>query len=209
MFIVKLNKSVILTYVGVIFGVLSMYFAFSKVAFNTDGDYLRFSLVCLIIAGVCDMFDGKVARMCKRTKEEKNFGIQLDSLADTVNFLALPVVIMLSLGMTAWYEVLADVLLILCGVARLAFFNVHADMDNPVKFYCGLPVTSTAAIYPLLGLLHGNIADPTFMIVYLVATYLTAALMVLNIKVPKLKGIFYYIIPILSIVLVVLLMVIR
>ena len=98
MFIVKINKSVLLTYLGIIFAVVAMYFSFTKIAF-AEIDYLRYSLVFLMLAGICDMFDGKVARMCKRTKEEKEFGIQIDSLADTVNFLCLPVVIMLSLGM--------------------------------------------------------------------------------------------------------------
>ena len=44
----------------------------------------------LLISGICDMFDGKVARKCKRNKKEKMFGIEIDSLADTVNFLLLP-----------------------------------------------------------------------------------------------------------------------
>jgi hypothetical protein len=82
MFIVKFNKSVIVTYLGVVFGCLSMYFAFSKVAF-AEVNHIRYSLIFLMLAGVCDMFDGKIARMCKRTKQEKEFGIQLDSLADT------------------------------------------------------------------------------------------------------------------------------
>ena len=98
MFIVKFNKSVIITYLGVIFGVIAMYFSFSKMAFS-EISYLRYSLIFLVLAGVCDMFDGKVARMCKRTEQEKLFGIQLDSLADTVCFICLPVVIMLSLVM--------------------------------------------------------------------------------------------------------------
>ena len=97
MFIVNLKKSVLLTYLGVIFAVTSIYFAFTKMAFY-EVNYIRYSLVFLVLAGICDMFDGKVARMCKRTPEEKEFGVQIDSLADTVSFVMLPVVIMFSLG---------------------------------------------------------------------------------------------------------------
>ncbi len=208
MFIINLKKSVLVTYLGVIFGVLSMYFAFSKMAFS-EGNYLRYSLVFLILAGVCDMFDGKVARMCKRTKEEKEFGIQIDSLADTVNFVALPVVIMLSLGMTSVVDVIIYALFILCGISRLGYFNVNASLDNPVKFYNGLPVTSTAIIYPILGLLHGQIPENTFCLVYIIATLITGLLFVLRIKVPKLKGSAYIVIPVLAIILAVLLLVIR
>ena len=208
MFIIKVHKSVIVTYLGVIFASIAMYFAFTKMAFS-EISYLRYSLIFLVLSGICDMFDGKVARMCKRTEEEKEFGIQIDSLADTVNFVVLPVVIMLSLGMNSIIDVIAYILLILCGVSRLGYFNVHASMDNPVKFYSGLPVTSTAIIYPLLGLLHGNISESLFQNIYLIATFLIAFLFVAKIKVPKLKGIAYVIVPILAAILVVLLLVIR
>ena len=208
MFIVKIHKSVLVTYLGVIFASIAMYFAFTKMAFS-EVSYLRYSLVFLILAGICDMFDGKVARMCKRTKEEKEFGIQIDSLADTVDFVVLPVVIMLSLGMNSVIDIVAYSLLILCGISRLGFFNVNASLDNPVKYYSGLPVTATAIIYPLLGLLHGQISEVAFQNVYLIATFAIAFFFVAKIKVPKLKGIAYYIVPILAAILVALLLVIR
>lgn len=208
MFIIKLHKSVLLTYLGAIFGVVSMYFAFSKMAFS-EVSYLRYSLIFLILAGVCDMFDGKVARMCKRTEQEKQFGIQIDSLADTVNFVCLPVVIMLSLGMHSIIDIVAYTLLILCGISRLGFFNIIATTDEPVKYYSGLPVTTTAIIYPLLGLFHGSIDESVFKIIYIAATYITAFLFVFNFKVPKFKGLFYVIVPVLALILVILLLVIR
>ncbi len=208
MFIVKINKSVLLTYLGIIFAVVAMYFSFTKIAF-AEINYLRYSLVFLILAGICDMFDGKVARMCKRTKEEKEFGIQIDSLADTINFLCLPVVIMLSLGMDTIVDLVIYGIFILCGISRLGYFNVHASLDNPVKFYNGLPVTSTAIIYPLVGLLHGQIPTNVFQIVLIVVTLITAILFVFKIKVPKIKGIAYIIIPVLAVILSVLLLVIK
>ena len=205
MFIINLKKSVLLTYLGVIFAVISMYFAFIKMAF-CEVSYIRYSLVFLMLAGICDMFDGKVASMCKRTTEEKEFGIQIDSLADTVNFVVLPVVIMLSLGMTSIIDVVIYALFIICGISRLGYFNVNAKLDSPVKFYNGLPVTSTAIIYPVLGLLHGHIPEHVFSLIYLVATLLTAVLFVTRIKIPKFKGIAYVIIPILAVFLAILLL---
>lgn len=208
MFIVKIHKSVLLTYLGVVFGLLSAYFAFTKMAFS-EISYLRFSLIFLMLSGICDMFDGKVARMCKRTKEEKEFGIQIDSLADTVNFVFLPVVILLSLGFNSVIELIVYILFVLCGISRLGYFNVHASLDNPVAFYNGLPVTATAIIYPVFGLLHGHIPEPTFEIIYVGLTILIAILFVIKIKVPKLKGIAYIVIPLIAILLAVLLMVIK
>lgn len=208
MFIINIKKSVLLTYLGVIFAVVSMYFAFTKMAF-AEVNYMRYSLVFLILSGICDMFDGKVARMCKRTQEEKEFGVQIDSLADTVSFLVLPVVIMSSLGMTSIFEVIVYALFILCGISRLAYFNCNASLDGPVKFYNGLPVTSTSIVYPVLGLLHGIVPENVFEIIYIVATIIIAMLFVIRIKIPKLKGIAYIIIPILAILLVFLLLVIK
>lgn len=208
MFIVKIHKSVLITYLGIIFAVISMYFSFTKIAF-VEINYLRYSLVFLILAGICDMFDGKVARVFKRTKEEKEFGIQIDSLADTVNFLCLPVIIMLSLGMNSIFDIAVYCLFILCGVSRLGYFNVNADLDDPVKYYNGLPVTSTAIIYPVVGLLHGQIPINIFQIVLITVTLITALLFVLKIKIPKFKGVAYIIIPILAIALSALLLVIK
>lgn len=208
MFIIKLHKSVLVTYLGVIFGVISMYFAFSKMAF-AEVSYLRYSLIFLILAGVCDMFDGKVARMCKRSEAEKEFGIQIDSLADTVNFVVLPVVIMLSLGMYSIIDIIIYSIFILCGISRLGFFNINATSDTPVKYYSGLPVTTTAIIYPVLGLLRGIIDENIFRFIYISATLLTAFLFVFKFKVPKFKGLFYVIVPILALIGIILLLVIR
>ena len=74
MFIGKYNKSVILTYIGVAF-------AFSGMAFALY-ERLPAAMLCLIAAGICDLFDGAAARRCKRDETAKEFGVQIDSLAD-------------------------------------------------------------------------------------------------------------------------------
>ena len=79
------GASVILTYVGLSFSIVGMAFAFSG--------HIPTAIMCLIIAGVCDMFNGTIARACKRTDKEKKFGIQLDSLVDVVSFGVFPIVI--------------------------------------------------------------------------------------------------------------------
>ena len=91
------SKSVFITYLGVISGTIGMYFAFNH--------KITYALICLIVSGVCDAFDGKVARKCKRTSNEKYFGIQIDSLADMVSFIFLPIVIFYGLGYTSWYNI--------------------------------------------------------------------------------------------------------
>ena len=73
MIIGKWNKSVILTYFGMISALAGIFLAFTQ-------ENINYPMACLMAAGVCDLFDGTVARMCKRTEEEKAFGIELDSL---------------------------------------------------------------------------------------------------------------------------------
>ena len=69
----KWNKSVILTYIGLAFAVAGIFLA------SREG-CLNYAWCCLMAAGVCDLFDGAVARKVKRTDEEKKFGVELDSM---------------------------------------------------------------------------------------------------------------------------------
>jgi len=142
----KWNRSVIVTYVGMLLAVAAIFLLMA--------DLNRFAMMCFMGAGICDLFDGTIARMCKRTDEEKNFGIQLDSLVDVVSFIALPVVLVIGICGVKWYSVVACAVYALFGVCRLAYFNVcqeeNEDKDSPIKYYTGLPVTYAAMIYPLL-----------------------------------------------------------
>ena len=131
----KWNKSVIATYVGMLFSVAAIILLFA--------DMTGYAMMCFMAAGICDLFDGTIARMCKRTEEEKNFGIQLDSLVDVMSFIALPVVLVIKVAGITWYSVIACGLYTVFGVARLAYFNVcqeeNEDKDSPIKYYTGMP----------------------------------------------------------------------
>ncbi len=112
-----------------------------------------FFLAC---SGLCDMFDGKVARTKKdRTEDEKKFGIQIDSLCDLVCFGILPMVICYKSGMKHLYSMAILILYGLAGLVRLAHFNVMEEKrqemtDEDKKYYHGLPITSMAIALPLL-----------------------------------------------------------
>ena len=104
--------------------------------------------------GLCDMFDGRIARTKKnRTAEQKGFGIQIDSLCDIVAFGILPAVITIVVCGSVWYAVLIAALYVLAGLIRLAYFNVTEELrqqetDECRKTYTGLPITSAALIFP-------------------------------------------------------------
>ena len=67
------DYTVILTYISLLVSVGGMFFSVTG--------HLRLAVLCLAVSGLCDMFDGKIARTKKdRTEDEKRFGIQIDSL---------------------------------------------------------------------------------------------------------------------------------
>lgn len=174
------SKSVFITYLGVISGTIGMFFAFNS--------KITYSLICLIISGICDAFDGKVARKCKRTSNEKYFGIQIDSLADMVSFIFLPIMIFYGLGYSSWYNIIIFAFFTLGGVIRLGYFNVIAEeraVNSPVKYYSGLPVTASAIIFPIVYILSIFVTPVEFKMLYTLTMAFIAALYVLNFKVKK------------------------
>ena len=200
MFIGKWNKSVILTYIGLavsIFGIL--------ICFNNNEKSIGFAMSCLIIAGICDLFDGQLARKCKRTEQEKNFGIELDSLVDAIDFIALPIAIFLRLQMNTWYHYIIMVIFAICGIASLAYFNIMVeDNNNPVKYYMGLPVTYTALIFPVFYLLKYILPLNIFSIIYTALIGIVAVLNIINIKIIKPKGMAYLVFSLLAIIMLIL-----
>ena len=177
------NYTVILTYMSLISGVLGMRFAACG--------RLGLAICCLAFSGVCDMFDGAVARTKKnRTADEKNFGIQLDSLSDVVCFGVEPAVFLYFSGVRTTLGIASLVFFVLCAVIRLAFFNVlemnrQKNEDGCAKSFRGLPVTSAAIIFPffyLVGLLvPGNVMH----IIYHVLPILIGFLFIADFRVPK------------------------
>lgn len=199
MFIAKWNKSVILSYVGLVFAIIGMYICV------TTGNILH-ALSCLIVSGVCDLFDGKIARMCKRTKDEIKFGIQLDSLVDTASFVVFPIIILLTMGLTDWYQLPVLALFAICGIARLGHFNcLVEDSDKPVAFYTGLPVTAIAMSLPLIYLiLLIDMPSLIYTIILTIFPALIAFLNIVKIHVPKPHGAAYGIFAISAIIVLVL-----
>lgn len=141
------SYTVVLTYFGLAFAAMGMILTFQGFA--------KYALFCLAFSGLCDMFDGKVARLKKdRTEDEKRFGIQIDSLCDVVCFGAFPMMLCYSIGMRGPAGISILVFYLIAGVIRLAFFNVmeekrQEETDEARKYYQGLPITSIAIILPL------------------------------------------------------------
>ncbi len=177
------NYSVILTYVGVASAISGIGFAISG--------RTSMAIVCLMISGFCDLFDGSIARTCKRNELEKKFGIQIDSLADLICFGVLPVCIGFSVGLHRWYEVAALALYALAALIRLAYYNVTEDVlqitENTRRtHYDGLPVTTAALLIPLIYTLRPLLRD-NFDYVYMAWLLIMAAAFLIKLKIKKLS----------------------
>ena len=145
----------------------------------------RFAMLMLVLAGVCEMFDGRVARMFPRTDFEKKYGIQLDSFADTVSFVIFPAVFLIAQGRTVW-TVLIAILYVFAGVTRLCWFDITTDGNT--KYFSGFPVTCIALLLPMwyavFALAHT--AVPTLVVA--LSLLVMAVLFVANIRVKKPTG---------------------
>lgn len=143
------SYTVVLTYIGFVCGSVGLYFA-------AAGNNPNMAIIMLLLAGLCDMFDGKVAKTKKdRTPQECRFGIQIDSLSDMVCFGLLPPMIAFSAGIRHPVSIAVYSCYSLAALIRLAYFNVTEEerQDKTTerrKVYEGLPVTSVALIIPAL-----------------------------------------------------------
>lgn len=127
------DYTVVLTYLGFCSGIAGIIFALVKIPRVDELMSFILSLFCLLFCGLCDTFDGAIAKTKKgRTQSEKRFGAQIDSLSDLVCFGVLPAVIGFRIGwkQPGWIIVLA--FYCLAALVRLAWFNVE-EIEKEIK----------------------------------------------------------------------------
>ncbi len=198
------DYTVILTYLSMVSGAIGILISMTGVGHPYGGIFF------LMLSGLLDGFDGKVARTKQgRTKFEKDFGVQIDSFSDLICFGILPVAIGAAqlrrsgifieimkkdeYGDQFWMLMIIltiGVFYILAALIRLAYFNSTVQMREDEKektghtYYVGLPVTSAALIFPIIHIIHfytkANLAVFYFMVMLVVAI-----LFVANIKIRK------------------------
>ena len=142
------DYTVVLTYISFTSSIIGIFCAVTG--------HPKWAVFCLALSGLCDMFDGKIARTKKnRTEDQKRFGIQIDSLCDIVCFGVCPVIICWFSGMQKPWEVSILIFYCLAGLIRLAYYNVmeekrQNETSENRKYYQGLPITSMSVALPLL-----------------------------------------------------------
>ena len=126
--------------------------------------YLWAAFLLLPLALIFDVLDGYVARLAAR--RQSVLGADLDSLADVISFGVAPAVLGFTLGLRAGWDMVILTYFVVCGVSRLARFNVTASAlsdaaTGKVKYFEGTPIPTSIVIVAVLGvaLLLGRVDE--------------------------------------------------
>jgi CDP-diacylglycerol--serine O-phosphatidyltransferase len=175
-----LDRANAITLAGLVCGLAAALLA-------TEGK-LSLALVALIGAGVCDLFDGFVARSLSRSEEEKTFGKRLDSAVDACSFGVAPVFVFHAAGAKHPAELALLAFFTCCAVWRLAYFDTTGLEGG--THYRGLPTTFVALVVPF-AMLAGFRDKEALHIAADAAAAGLALLMVSPLKIRKPRGVAY------------------
>ena len=181
MFIGTYNLAGAITFLGLLLALAAAILSYRQ--------QLPWAMICLIYSGICDLFDGWVARRFNRSPAEKSFGLQIDSLADMAAFGVAPLMVLLHSGFDHWPDVVLFGFYGCAAAMRLAYFNqTQAEARQVLKTYTGLPVTYAALVFPGLFLFFGVLPPLVFQWAVRAAVAAMALMFVLRVPVPKPRG---------------------
>jgi len=169
---------------------LALFTGFVSVVASIDGQYQR-AAVAILVAGVFDALDGRIARL---TKTSSLFGVQYDSLSDIVAFGVAPALLVFTavlhpLGRFGW---LGAFLFLACGALRLARYNVQAQRVGE-KHFTGLPIPAAGGMIAISILLvmdlipDGGFEPQVIKVAFIAGVYALSFLMVSMVPYPSLK----------------------
>ncbi len=138
----------------------------------------------IAVAALADMYDGKFARFFQRGSDQKAFGTQLDSLVDAVAYGAGPVVCLTALanpgnGLPSGPFLIAALIYVISAITRLGFFNLESHATSS---FVGVPTTIVGLFWSSAFLAEPG---PT---VATVGLFVTGALMVIPVSIPRPTG---------------------
>jgi CDP-diacylglycerol---serine O-phosphatidyltransferase len=144
-------------------GTIAIFLCLDYVAAD-NRKFLWIAFILLPLALVLDVLDGVVARL--QRNRQSVMGGDLDSLSDVISFGVAPAVLGFTLGLRGGWDMLCLTYFVVCGVSRLARFNVTAaalvDAETgKVKYFEGTPIPSSILLVALLGVAFalGHIDD--------------------------------------------------
>ena len=133
-------------------GTISIFLCLDYLA-TDERRFLWTAFVLLPLALLCDILDGYVARLNRA--RQSVLGADLDSLADVISFGVAPAVLGFTLGLRGGWDMVVLTYFVVCGVSRLARFNVTAaalsdSQTGKVKYFEGTPIPTSVLIVAML-----------------------------------------------------------
>lgn len=178
----------VLTVLGLCLGLTSVRFALAG--------RIEYALFCILGAALCDVLDGRVARLLA---SESEFGAELDSLADFLCYGVAPALLAYIVALGQWPGKGWVVCLCFasCSAMRLARFNVYRLLMKKMPwgdtFFVGVPAPAGALVALLPLLMHfgvpgvfGSVLLPWSLMVSFAGS---AALMLSHWPTPSLKSV--------------------
>lgn len=157
------NLANLFTFVNITAGLLATYFI-------TQNNFVL-AIVLAWIGGAFDIFDGKIARKFKLSNE---FGVQLDSFADFLTFVLVPVFLIFQAvyatslsGISLILASVVSIYYVISGLRRLVHFNLNTDAGEVSKYFTGVPTPLGAILLWLAYLTHAYEILPALVVVVL------------------------------------------
>ena len=157
------NLANLFTFVNITAGLLAVYFI-------TQNNFFV-AIILAWIGGAFDIFDGKIARKYNLSNE---FGIQLDSFADFLSFVLVPVFLIFQAVYTTSLDSLllivsaiVSIYYVISGLRRLIHFNIHADVGEVENYFTGVPTPLGAILLWLVYLANSYTILPAFIVIIL------------------------------------------
>jgi len=164
-------------------GLLSAMFG---IYFAIEGHFLA-SIISILWAVLFDWYDGIIARKMKgRTKEQGNFGEQLDSMIDIVSFGIFPAILLLSYGNYSVWFMPGAFIIVAASAIRLSYFNVYGLIDS--KTYMGLALDNNVLILAFIFLFESFFSYTVFSIIIYSLLMVLSALNLASIRTYKFGG---------------------
>jgi CDP-diacylglycerol--serine O-phosphatidyltransferase len=133
-------------------GTISIFLCLDYIA-EGHNRFFWIAFLLLFAALLFDVLDGYWAR---RTRRQSLLGADLDSLADIISFGVAPAVLGFTLGLRGGWDMLVLTFFVVCGISRLARFNVTSvelsDASGKVKYFEGTPIPTSILIVIMLGI---------------------------------------------------------
>ena len=128
----------------------ALFAGFYSIITGINGHYTA-SAIAVVVAGLLDGLDGRVARL---TNTQSEFGVQYDSLSDLISFGLAPALLAFNWSLSSLRELgpmagklgwLAAFLFVACTALRLARFNTQVGVEDK-SYFQGLASPAAAGM---------------------------------------------------------------